>query len=200
MQARTQEHQDQKPDTEQTYPTKRRFDVHEYHRMGEAGVFEGECIELIDGEVVTVSPIGGRHARCVTELIRLMVALVGVDLRVSPQNPVRLDDGNEPEPDVAIIKASDRYRSGELPTLEDILLLVEVSDTTLAYDKDVKLPLYAKFAVPEVWIIDLTGGVIERYTEPSPDGYRLIRKFGKEDNVESAVVAGVSFPAGEVLG
>lgn len=167
MQARTQEHQqEQKSDDGQIYPTKRRFDVHEYHRMGEAGVFgEKERVELMGGEVVEVNPIGGRHASCVRELNRHFTRGVGDELRVDVQNPVRLDDAHEPEPDLAIIKARD-YRNS-LPTSEDILLLVEVADTTLAYDRNVKLPLYARFEVPEVWIVDLASEIIERHSEPS---------------------------------
>lgn len=200
MQARTQEQpQEHRATAEQTHTTKRRFDVHEYHRMGEAGVFgDKERVELMGGEVVEVNPVGARHFTCLNRLNRIFVKSVNDEVIISPQNPVRLDDSHEPEPDLAVIKMRD-YRES-LPAPEDILLLVEVSDTTPGYDRNVKLPLYARFEVPEVWIVDLGSGIIERHTEPSSDGYRLVRRFGKEDNAESAVVEGVSFAAKEVLG
>ncbi len=173
---------------------RRRFTVHEYHRMGEAGILhEDDRIELIEGELIEMAAIGARHFTSVNALNRLLTRIVGDEAIVSIQNPVRLGEHHEPQPDVAVIRNRD-YRES-LPMLEDALLLIEVSDTTLAYDKGVKLPLYAKAGIPEVWIADLKGEQVERHTEPTERGYRRIEKKRRGEKVESAVLTGISVPA-----
>lgn len=185
----------------ETRVTRRRFTVHEYHRMAEAGILhEDDRVELMGGEIVEMNPIGGRHAKCVTELVRVLIRLVGEDARVSPQNPVKLDEDWEPQPDVAVLRAGERYEAGELPEPEDILLLIEVAGTSLAYDREVKLPLYARFGIREVWIIDLEAGIIERHTEPASEGYRLVRRAGRGETFASEVLPEVAIPVGAVLG
>ena len=179
----------------------RRFTVDEFHRMAEAGILhEDERVELIGGEIVEMNPIGGRHARCVTELTRVLVSMVGDDVRVSPQNPVRLDEHQEPQPDVAVHRASEKYRAGELPTAEDMQLLIEVADTSLASDRDVKLPLYARAGIAEVWLVDLNANVIERHTEPSENGYRLVRRAGRGEMLESVVLPALTLSVNAALG
>jgi Uma2 family endonuclease len=139
--------------------------------MGEAGILhEDDRVELIEGEIVEMAAIGTRHFACVNGLTRLLVRGVGDAAIVSVQNPVRLDEHTEPQPDLTALRVRD-YRES-LPMPGNVLLLIEVSDTTLAYDRGVKLPLYARAGIREVWIVDLTGDVIERYTDPSGDGYR----------------------------
>jgi Uma2 family endonuclease len=173
-------------ETTQRPVTRRRFTIHDYHRMAEAGILsEDDRVELIGGEILEMAPIGGRHAKCVTELLRVLTSLVGEDIRVSPQNPVRLGEHWEPQPDIAVLRVGERYRAGELPEPEDVLLLIEVSDTSLAYDREVKLPLYARSGIPEVWIVDLEAGIIERHTEPSADGYGLVRRAGRGSSLQS---------------
>ena len=181
--------------------SRRRFTVDEYHGMAEAGILhEDDRVELIEGGVVEMTPIGGRHAKCVTELTRALTPLVGEDTRVSPQNPVRLGDYEEPQPDVALLRVGERYQASELPNPEDVLLLIEVSDTSLAYDRDVKLPLYARSGIAEVWLVDLVSDVIERHTEPSPDGYRLVRRVGRGETIKSTVLPALVLPVDTVLG
>ena len=185
----------QTPTKAETRIRQRRFTVDEFHRMAEVGILhEDDRVELIGGEIVEMNPIGGRHARCVTELTRVLVSVVGDDVRVSPQNPVRLDEHQEPQPDVAVHRASERYRAGELPTPEDVLLLIEVADTSLTSDRDVKLPLYARAGIAEVWLVDLTANVIERHTEPSENGYRLVRRAGRGESLESVVLPALTLP------
>lgn len=151
--------------------TRRRFTVHDYHRMGEAGILhEDDRVELIDGEIVEMAAIGTRHFACVNQLTRLLIRGAGDDAIVSVQNPVRLDEHNEPQPDLTVLRVRD-YRES-LPWPEDVLLLIEVSDITLRYDRGVKLPLYARAGIREVWIVDLPGEEIERHTDPSGDVYR----------------------------
>jgi Uma2 family endonuclease len=179
--------------------TRRRFTVHDYHRMAEAGILhEDDRVELIEGEVVEMAPIGARHFTCVNTLTRLLVQSVGDEAIVSVQNPVRLDERTEPQPDLAVIRARD-YRDS-LPGPGDALLLIEVSDTTLAYDRDVKLPLYARAGIPEVWIVDLGNVIVERHTDPSGDFYRHVEKLRRGDTVRSATVPGLSVSVDAVLG
>ena len=175
------------------------FTVHEFHRMGEAGILhEDDRVELIGGEIVQMAAIGTRHFTCVNALTRLLVRAVGDEAIVSVQNPVRLDEHNEPQPDLAVIRARS-YRES-LPTPEDVLLLIEVSDTTLAYDRNVKLPLYARSGIPEVWIVDLTDETIERHTEPSGNDYRHTEKVRRGETFESAALPGLTLRADIVLG
>jgi hypothetical protein len=122
--------------------TRWRFTVHDYHRMGEAGILhEDDRVELIEGEIVEMAAIGTRHFSCVNRLNWLLVMSVGDEAVVSVQNPVRLNEHTEPQPDLTVIRP--RNYTESLPVPEDVLLLIEVSDTTLAYDRNIKLPLYA---------------------------------------------------------
>jgi len=167
--------------------------------MAEVGILhEDDRVELIVGEIVEMSPIGGRHAACVREINRLLGRQVGDELRVDVQSPVRLNEQEEPQPDLAVIRTRD-YGSS-LPTPEDVLLLIEVADTSLAYDRDVKLPLYARSGIAEVWLVNLNGGVVERHTEPSENGYRLVRRTGRGETLESAALPTLTLPVDAVLG
>jgi Uma2 family endonuclease len=140
--------------------SRRRFTVHDYHRMAEAGILhEDDRVELIEGEVVEMTPIGGRHASCVAELTWLLSRQIGDELRLCVQNPVRLGEHGEPQPDLAVIRARD-YK-GSLPGPEDVMLLIEVADTSLSYDREVKLPLYARAGIAEAWLVDLSEEVVD---------------------------------------
>ena len=185
--------------TETREVTRRRFTVHEYHRMAEVGILhEDDRVELIDGELVEMSPIGGRHALCVSLLTRLLVRSVGDRAIVSPQNPVRLDEHHEPQPDLAVVR--DRAYGRSLPTPEDTLLLIEVSDTTLAYDRNVKLPIYALAGIPEVWILDIDGQKVGRHSEPSGDSYRHTELARKGETLASTTLPGLTLRIDDVLG
>lgn len=179
--------------------SRRRFTAHEYHRMGEAGIFrEGERVELIEGEIVEMNPIGARHVRCVNELTWSLARRAGdEEVRISVQNPVRLDGGLEPQPDLAVIRARDY--GGALPGPGDVLLLVEVSDTTLSYDRNTKLPLYARAGIEESWIVDLAGGAIERHNEPAEDGYRRMERVGRGHQLASEALPNLVLHADAVL-
>ena len=179
--------------------TRWRFTVHDYHRMGEAGILhEDDRVELIEGELVEMTAIGTRHFSCVNRLTRMLVMNVGDEAIVSVQNPVRLNEYNEPQPDLTVIRPRD-YRES-LPKPEDVLLLIEVSDTTLAYDRGVKLPLYARAGIREVWIVDLPGETIERYTDPLKEGYRGADRLRRGQTLESISLPGLTPSVDEVLG
>jgi Uma2 family endonuclease len=179
--------------------TRWRFTVHDYHRMGEAGILhEDDRVELIEGELVEMTAIGTRHFSCVNRLNRLFVMNVGDDAIVSVQNPVRLNEYNEPQPDLAVIRPRD-YRES-LPEPDDVLLLIEVSDTTLAYDRGVKLPLYARAGIMEVWIVDLAGETIACHTDPSGEGYRRADRLRRGQTLESILLPGLTPSVDQVLG
>jgi Uma2 family endonuclease len=179
--------------------TRWRFTVHDYHRMGEAGILhEDDRVELIEGELVEMTAIGTRHFSCVNRLTRMLVMNAGDAAIVSVQNPVRLNEYNEPQPDLTVIRPRD-YRES-LPMPEDVLLLIEVSDTTLAYDRRVKLPLYARAGIWEVWIVDLAGETIGRYTDPSEEGYRRADQMRRGQTLAFDVLLGPTPSVDEVLG
>ena len=179
--------------------TRWRFTVHDYHRMGEAGILhEDDRVELIEGELVEMTAIGTRHFSCVNRLNRLLVMNVGDEAIVSVQNPVRLNEYNEPQPDVTVIRTRD-YRES-LPMPEDVLLLIEVSDTTIAYDRRVKLPLYARAGFREVWIVDLARETVGRHTDPSGKSYRRADRLRRGQTLESISLPVLAPSVDEVLG
>ncbi len=175
-----------------------RFTVDEYHRMAEAGLLsEDDRVELIDGEIIEMTPIGWRHARCVSRLNMLLARFAGDRYVVGVQNPLTISEHGEPQPDLVLLERRPR---GRLPGPADAALVIEVSDTTLAYDRDVKLPRYARAGVPEVWIVDLQVRRVESHSDPSPEGYSVSREFGPGQQARSGSVEGLSLPVDEVLG
>jgi Uma2 family endonuclease len=180
-------------------PVTRRWTVHEYHRMGEAGILgEDDRVELIDGEVVEMAPIGGWHAGRVTQLTRLLGRQLAEEFLLAVQNPVRLGERDEPQPDLSVIRDRDYGRS--LPEPADVLLVVEVADTSLAYDRSVKLPNYARAGIPEAWLVDLNGAVVLQCTEPAADGYRRVLPRRAGDVLRSDALPGLSVAVAAVLG
>lgn len=178
---------------------RRLLTVHEYHRMGEVGILhEDDRVELIEGELIEMAAIGTRHFMCVNGLNRLFVRGVGDEAIVSVQNPVRLDEHWEPRPDLTVIRPRDYKES--LPMPEDVLLLIEVSDTTLAYDRGTKLPKYAASGIREVWIIDLPVEAVERHTEPSGDAYGLVRRARRGETFHSEALPNLTVSVDAVLG
>jgi Uma2 family endonuclease len=177
-------------------PTRRRFTVHEYHRMAEVGILaEDDRVELIDGEIVEMSPIGSRHVSKVARLNHRFVQRFGDVAVVIVQSPVRLSEHNEPETDLALLKPRADYYDAALPTPEDVFLLVEVADTSLEYDRRKKLPLYARHGIPEVWLVDVTTDTILVSRDPTPSGYRTAWTVGRGDRI-----APLAFPERELAG
>jgi Uma2 family endonuclease len=176
------------------------FTVGEWRVMGEAGLFgEGARVELLDGEVIEMAPIGSTHAGCVSSLTGLL-AEAGRRAVISVQNPVRLDDRSEPQPDVAVLSPrEDGYRQSH-PAPAEILLLIEVADISLAFDRDTKAPYYASFGVGETWVVDLSQGEILVMRSPSPAGYRSIRPLRRGDRLDIEALPGISLTVDGVLG
>lgn len=152
---------------------RRRFTAREYHRMGKAGVFHpDDRVELIDGEIVVMAPMNDPHAAVIIRLTEVCIVGLAGQARVSAQLPVRLSRNSEPEPDLVIFRPSPDRPLGA-PRPEEILLLVEVSDTTLAYDRGIKLRLYAMAGIPETWIWDLKRRQVLRFRDPEGEHYRM---------------------------
>lgn len=149
-----------------------RLTVEQYHRMAETGVLARDArVELIEGVIVDMAPIGSRHAAAVNKLTRALTAAVGGRAIVSVQNPIRLGDRSEPQPDLALLRPRENFYADAPPTAADTLLIIEVSQATTAYDRQVKVPLYAQHGVPEVWIVDLDFSLVRFYRTPQADRY-----------------------------
>ena len=174
---------------------RRLFTADEYHRMAEAGVLgPDDRVELVDGEIVEMSPIGSPHAACVDRLNVLVQRLGSVQAIVRVQNPIRLDAHSEPQPDLSILKYRADFYSAAHPAPADVLLVVEVADTSLPYDRDVKIPLYARAGIAEAWLIDLASATVDVFTQPTPQGYRQSRRASRGDRLVS-----LAFPAATLL-
>jgi len=181
--------------------TGRRFTVEEYHRMGRAGVFrEDDRVELLDGQIAEMTPIGPGHAGCVAALTGLLARLVGDRAVLWVQNPVLLGARSELQPDVALLRArADTYRTAH-PEPRDVLLVIEVAETSLEHDRDVKIPLYAAAGIPEVWLVNLPGDVVALYRDPSPQGYGKVLTAGRGDTLTPHRLPGVTLRVDDILG
>jgi Uma2 family endonuclease len=174
-----------------------RFTVPEYDRMIDLGILKEDArVELIRGEIVSKMPIGDPHVACVDRLNRLFVRAVGDEVTVSIQNPVRLAD-SEPEPDLVLKRAASRGK----PVPADILLLIEVAESSLEDDREVKGPLYAENGVAEYWIVNLVDRCVEVHRGPQPNGtYADTRTLRPGDRVEPANLVGVPVAVSDLVG
>jgi Uma2 family endonuclease len=149
---------------------KHHLTVADYHKMGEAGIFKEDArVELINGELFDMPPIGSGHSGIVRILIHIFSRVVGALALVDVQNPVVLGDDSEPQPDIALLKPRDDFYTRSHPTPEDVLLLIEVADSSTYYDRSIKIPLYARYRIPEVWLIDLPHKRLEVYRSPNTE-------------------------------
>ena len=176
-------------------PTLRRqFTVHDYTRMRETGILtEDDRVELLDGEIYLMSPLGSLHIAIVNRLNKLLMRLVGDDAILSIQNSVQLNDYSEPQPDVALLSPRDDYYDQALARPDDILLLIEVADTSLDYDREQKLPRYAASNVAEVWIIDVDQQIVEQYSQPMQGQYTQINKVLFGNAIQSKAMQQIAF-------
>ena len=175
------------------------FTVESYQRLAELGVLgEDDRVELIAGQVVAMTPIGDRHASCVRRLHDLFARRALELAIIDVQNPVVLGANDAPQPDLAVLKRrADGYPRH--PRARDILLVIEVADTTLAYDRDVKIPLYAGAGIPEAWLVDLVANAINVYRGPSEDGYRDVVTGTRGEPLRPLFLPGVAIAAAEIL-
>jgi Uma2 family endonuclease len=178
--------------------TKYKFTSQEYHLMSETGLFNHEQrLELIRGEIIKMSPIGKKHCACIARLQKKLEQILGAHIIVWTQNSIRLDNNSEPQPDLALLKLRADFYSESLPTSEDILLIIEVADSTIGYDREVKIPLYAEFGINEVWLIDVNEKTLTKYTVPSSKGYKTSQRFELTDSV---LCLNVEIAVTEILG
>ena len=173
---------------------RRLFTVQEYHLMGEAGILsEDDRVELIEGEIVQMAAIGTRHATCVRRLIRQFRQLPEESAILDVQNPIQLTERTEPQPDVVLLQFRFDYYETAHPMPSEVLLLVEVSDSTIDFDRDVKVPNYARSGIQEVWLWDLEVNCLEVYRNPTANGYTSMQKFERRE-----MVSPLAFPEFEV--
>jgi Uma2 family endonuclease len=171
---------------------RRRFTVAEYARMLTAGILsEDDRVELIDGEVCVMSPIGPLHAALVDRLTRILVLLCATSAIVRVQSAIQLNDYTEPQPDLAVLQPRDDFYATAHPLAAEVLLVIEVADTSIAYDREEKLPRYAMSGIPEAWLIDLNQQVIEQYTQPRNGKYRNKLTLERGDTVIAQSVSGL---------
>jgi Uma2 family endonuclease len=175
------------------------FSVEEFHKLAEAGVLGRDArVELIEGELIKMSPIGSPHAGVVEQLVYFFQKHVGNYL-VRTQNPIVLGGHSEPEPDVVLVRPRQDFYKKSHPRSADILLIVEVADTTIDYDRKVKLPLYAEHGIPEAWLIDLTAKQLEIHLDPSADSYRQILKPARDAIVAPSLAPEAKLDLAELL-
>jgi len=169
---------------------RRLFTVKEYHLMNEAGVFgEDDRVELIEGEIIQMAAIGTRHATCVRRLIRQFRQLPEESAILDVQNPIQLTERTEPQPDVLLLEPRADYYATAHPIPSEVLLLVEVSDSTIDFDRNVKVANYARSGIQEVWLWDLEANCLEVYRDPTENGYTSIQRFERGE-----IVLPLAFP------
>ena len=165
----------------------RLINVDEFYQMANAGILaEDERVELIEGELLAMSPIGSFHANIVDCITHSLFQQIGNNVRVRIQNPLFLSNVNEPEPDVALVKKANY--SQQHPTPADVFLLIEVADSSEKYDRKTKLPLYAHYEIPEVWLINVKQKKLEIYQKPSPEGYCVTLRPQKGEIISPLLV------------
>ncbi len=180
---------------------RRMWTADEYHRMAEVGILhEDDRVELIDGEIVNMSPLGSRHIACVNRLSKLLERRIGDTTIVQTQSSISLTDASEPQPDIAVLRLRADYYADVLPSPSDVLLLIEVADTSLNYDQHVKLPRYAEAGIAEVWIVDLGRAMLTRYTDPRQIFYANQQHAQRGDVLQSSVLSDLIIAVDEICG
>ena len=176
--------------SEQMARARHRITASDYYRMAEAGILSAaDRVELIDGEIVDMAPIGSKHAFIVCRLARFFTIASNDNYLVSTQNPVRLDELSEPQPDLALLKPGNYM--DRLPGPADVLLIIEVAHSCINFDREVKLTLYARHGIPEIWLLDLADGELAVYREPVDSQYRVMRKPSASESISPLLVPDV---------
>lgn len=181
-------------------PRKHLLTVEEYYRMTEVGLLAPDArVELIEGEIIDMVPTGSRHSRAVSHLARLLTLAVGDLGIVRTQDAIRLSRRSEPQPDITLVAPrADEYGAAH-PTPADVLLIIEVSDSTLRYDREVKLPLYARHGIREVWIVDLQNGELRFYRNPRDDRYMEQTATRQPGNTKLVALPGIQVDLSRLL-
>jgi Uma2 family endonuclease len=181
--------------------TRKRFTTHEYEQIIAAGVIgEDDRVELLEGEIVEMSPIGPSHSSCVVRLTRLLYKLDMPDVLIRVQDPVHIGEYSKPQPDISIVQQRDDLYSQGHPEPEDILLLIEVAESSLTYDRQLKLPIYARAGIPEVWLVALLPQTVERFRAPAEGGYGEVTLFRRGETVSALNLPHLSLSVDSILG
>ena len=177
-----------------------RFTIAQYFAIAEAGILkEGERVELIDGVIVTMSPMGNPHRATVNRLTRMMVGAVGTLAIVQIQCPITLDDRTMPEPDLALLRERADFYESEDTYPDDVLLLIEVADASVNYDRNEKMPRYARAGVPEVWITVLPERIIEAHSEPVDGAYTRNLIYVPGDTISPGALPDIELAVSDIL-
>jgi len=176
------------------------FTVDAYQRLAELGILrEDERVELIGGQVVEMTPIGGAHASCVRRLVHLFALHIAQVAMIDVQNPVVLGRHDAPQPDLALLRRrADGYPNH--PRRSDTLLVIEVADSSVAYDRDIKIPLYARSGIPEAWLVNLPADHIEVYRQPASEEYSYSRTVRRGEVLSPLHFPNVTLAAADILG
>ena len=179
-------------------PTRKRFTVDEFEKMAEAGVFSPDArLELIDGEILETTPVGGRHVTCVFALDDFFRDVAGPEVRVASQNVLRLPDAS-PWPDLALLRRASIV-PGEVPGADACLLVVEVADSTVLHDRNKKRLLYARAGIPEYWVVDLQQNTVVVHQRPRAGDYDEIGEHGREGLFVSQALGGLEVSVAPLL-
>ena len=169
--------------------------------MIEVGILdEDDRLELLEGEIIAMSPIGPRHVACVNKLTALLSSRIGNAAILSVQNPIHVSDYSEPQPDLALLKPRADFYAQTLPSPADVLVVIEVADTSADKDRASKLPAYARAEIAEAWLVDLANNRIEIYTQPTQGIYQEIRLVLRDQEVVSMTVPRLTLKAADLLG
>ena len=180
---------------------RRRFTVDEYQRMGQVGILgEDDRLELLEGEIVEMAPIGSRHQGTVDRLNALFSRRLADTATVRVQGPVRLAEYSEPQPDLMLLQRRADFYSSAHPGPGDVLLLVEVSDSSTEYDREVKVPMYARHGIPEVWLVGLETGMVEVYRGPTAQGYHSVSQSVRGQGLSPEFFPGLELAVDDILG
>ena len=182
-------------------PARRRFTVAEYYAMADAGILsENDRVELLDGDLIVMPPIGNWHGGGVKFLANTFPSVLQGRAIMAVQDPVRLDEHSEPQPDIMLLQwRDDFYRNGH-PGPADVLLLIEVADSSVEFDRTVKLAAYARAGIPELWIVARAEHRIEAYTEPAGNEYATVRHFGPGETVSPQAFPDIALAVDRIIG
>lgn len=180
---------------------RRQFTVDDYYRMLAAGILnEDDRVELIDGEIRQMSPVDAVHAAHVKRLNQMLSIKLGSHFVIGVQDPIRLNEFNEPEPDLSVLRWHDDFYEQDHPRPSDVFLLIEVANTSLLYDRTEKLPRYAAAAIPEVWLVNIAQRAVEQYAEPENGRYTLYRVVNRGETLAATQIPELEIPVERIFG
>lgn len=180
---------------------RKRFTVDEYHKMADAGILhEDDRVELIEGEIIEMSPINVPHAVCVDRLTKKLVMGAGDRAIVRVQSPIFINERTEPEPDLVLLKPRDYLAMPYHPGPDDIMLVIEVADSTVRTDRRDKVPRYARAGIPEMWLVNIPRKIVEVYSEPVEGKYRNVQRVGRGQTLSLTALPDVTIGVDEILG